>query len=181
MDNQTLGGPAEVAINETAIPAQFLSEITVELTGGERSRETLGGTFTSPSGTFDTAQATFTMFLPNMDYLKNIFPNLYNAPTEPQLTGNVIFTTDTCVNISSPVNIHYTCFETDDNDVYFYNGQIQLNFNPTYNQTDALSVEVTIYANPDENGNIARVGTGDLTQPSYYDPATETTVPLASS
>lgn len=180
MQPNTLGGPAEVALNEMAIPAEFLSEITVELTGGTRERETLGGTFTAPSGTFETAQASFTMFLPNMDYLKNIFPSLYNMPSGSQTTGNIIFSTDTCVTISSPVNIHYTCYDTDNNDVYFYNGLIQLNFNPTYNQTDALSIEVTIFANPDEDGNIARIGPGDLTQPSIYDPETETTVPVGS-
>lgn len=181
MNPTTLGGPAEVALNEIAIPAQYLSEVTVELTGGTRERETLGGTFTTPSGTFETAQATFTMFLLNMDYLKNIFPDLYNQPTPPQTTGNIIFSTDTCVSVETPVNIHYTCYDTDDNDVYFYNGQVQLNFNPTYNQTDALSIEVTVYANPDENGDIVRIGTGDLTQPSVYDPETEQTVPVASS
>lgn len=181
MQPTTLGGPASVALNETSIPAEYLSEVTVELTGGERSRETLGGTFTTPSGTFDTAQAMFTMFLPNMDYLKNIFPTLYNLPSGTQTTGNIIFSTDTCVSISSPVNIHYDCFDNDNNDVYFYNGMIQLNFNPTYNQTDALTIEVTIFANPDEDGNIARLGTGDLTEPSIYDPETETTVPVSSS
>lgn len=179
--NTVLGGPAEVALNETAIPSQLLSEVTVELTEGTRERETLGGTFTRPSGVFETAMATFTMYLPNMDYLKNIFPGRYNAPSGAQTTGNVIFSADNCAAIDAgPVNIHYTCDDNDDNDVYFYNGHVQMNFNPTYNASDDLTVEITIYANPDEDGNVARLGTGDLTEESIYDPETEETVPVTS-
>jgi len=179
--NTSLGGPAEIALNGVYVPADYLSEIAVELTEGVRERETLAGTFSRPSGTFDTAQATFTMFLPNMDYLKNIFPDKYNAPQAPQVTGNIVFSTQTCATVvGGPVNIHYTCDANDNNDVYFYNGFVQLNFNPTYSATDDLTVEVTIMANPDEDGNVARLGTGDLTEESIYDAATEETVPVSS-
>lgn len=172
-----LGGPAEVAINGITIPASLLSEVSVELTEGTRERETLGGTFTKPSGILETAQAMFTMYLPSMDYLKNIFPNRYSAPSGEQTTGNVIFNSDTCVNTETgPVNIHFTCEPLDNNDVYIYAGLAQLNFNPTYNASDDISIEVTIFAQPDESGNVARMGTGNLTQDSYYDATTESTV-----
>jgi hypothetical protein len=172
-----LGGPAEVAINHITIPASLLSEVSVELTEGTRERETLGGTFTKPSGVLDTATVTFTMFLPSMDYLKNIFPGRYNAPSGEQTTGNVIFNSDTCVSTDAgPVNIHYTCEPLDNNDVYIYSGLAQLNFSPTYNASDDITIEVTIMAQPDGSGNVARLGTGNLTQDSYYNATTETTV-----
>lgn len=172
-----LGGPAEVAINGITIPASLLSEVSVEFTEGTRERETLGGTFTKPSGVLETAQAMFTLYLPSMDYLKNIFPSRYNAPSGEQTTGNVIFNSDMCVTADAgPVNIHYTCEPLDNNDVYIYNGQAALNFNPTYNASDDVTIEVTIYAQPDDDGNIARMGTGDLTSDSYYDATTEATV-----
>lgn len=177
MNPRVLGGPAEVAINGITIPASLLSEVTVEFTEGTRERETLGGTFTKPSGILETAQAMFTMYLPSMDYLKNIFPGRYNAPSGEQDTGNVIFNSDNCTSTEAgPVNIHYTCEPLDNNDVHIYNGIAALNFNPTYNATDDLTVEVTIYAQPDDDGNIGRMGTGNLTQDSYYDAATESTV-----
>lgn len=177
MQPSVLGGPAEVAINNIAIPASLLSEVAVELTEGTRERETLGGTFTKPSGVLDTAQVTFTLYLPSMDYLKHIFPERYNAPSGEQTTGNIIFNSDNCATVEAgPVNIHYTCEPLDNNDVYIYSGLAMLNFNPTYNASDDLTIEVTIYAQPDEDGNIARLGTGDLTADSYYDPTTEETV-----
>lgn len=164
-----LGGPAEVAINGITIPASLLSEVSVEFTEGTRERETLGGTFSKPSGVLETAEATFTLYLPSMDYLKNIFPGRYSAPSGEQDTGNVIFNSDTCVSTDAgPVNIHYTCEPLDNNDVHIYNGQAALNFNPTYNAEDDLTIEVTIYAQPDDDGNIARMGTGNLTQDSFY-------------
>lgn len=165
-----LGGPAEVAINGITIPASLLSEVTVEFTEGTRERETLGGTFTKPSGILETAQAMFTLYLPSMDYLKNIFPGRYNAPSGEQLTGNIVFNSDTCVETDAgPVNIHYTCEPLDNNDVHIYSGLAALNFNPTYNASDDLTIEVTIYAQPDDDGNIGRMGTGNLTQDSIYD------------
>lgn len=181
MTPTVLGGPAEVALNETFIPAELLSEVAVEITEGTRERTTLGGTFTRPSGVVETATATFTMYLPSMDYLKHIFPSRYNAPEAPQTTGNVIISADTCISADAgPVNIHFTCEDNDANDVFFYNAQAALNFNPTYTAGDDLTVEVTLYAQPDENGDIVRMGTGDLTEESIYDPETETTVPVTS-
>jgi hypothetical protein len=172
-----LGGPAEVAINGITIPASLLSEVSVEFTEGTRERTTLGGTFTKPSGVLETAQAMFTLYLPSMDYLKNIFPSRYNAPSGEQTTGNVIFNSDTCVETEAgPVNIHYTCEPLDNNDVHIYAGLAQLNFNPTYNESDDLTIEVTIFAQPDDSGNVARMGTGDLTNDSYYDASTGETV-----
>lgn len=172
-----LGGPAEVAINGITIPASLLSEVSVELTEGTRERTTLGGTFTKPSGVLETAQATFTLYLPSMDYLKNIFPDRYNAPSGEQITGNVIFNSDNCSTTEAgPVNIHYTCEPLDNNDVYIYSGLAMLNFNPTYNASDDVTIEVTIYAQPDDDGNVARMGTGNLTNDSYYDATTSATV-----
>lgn len=170
MANSVLGGPAEVSLNGITIPASLLSEVNVEFTEGTRERETLGGTFTKPSGVLETAEVTFTLYLPSMDYLKNIFPSRYNAPTGSKTVGNVVFNSDTCVESDAgPVNIHYTCEPLDNNDVFIYNGQALLNFNPTYNSDDDITIEVTIYAQPDEDGNIARMGTGDLANDSVYD------------
>lgn len=175
--SNVLGGPAEVSLNGITIPASLLSEVSVELSEGTRERETLGGKFTKPSGVLDTAQAMFTLYLPSMDYLKNIFPDRYNAPSGEQTTGNVIFNSDNCVETATgPVNIHFTCEPLDNNDVFIYAGLAQLNFNPTYNASDDLTIEVTIFAQPDDDGNVARLGTGDLTNDSYYDDATGDTV-----
>lgn len=176
MNPTVLGGAAEIAINEVVIPASYLSEVSVEFTEGTRERTTLGGTFTRPSGVLTTAQAMFTLYLPSMDYLKNIFPGKYNAPTAPQLTGNVILNANTCaVTEGGPVNIHYTCEANDNNDVYLYNAVAQLNFNPTYNADDDLTIEVTLFAQPDNDGNVGRIGTGDLTADSIFDATTMTT------
>jgi hypothetical protein len=177
MATSVLGGPAEVAINNVTIPASLLSEVTVEFSEGTRQRETLGGTFTKPSGVLETAQAMFTLYLPSMDYLKNIFPERYNTPSGEQTTGNIVFNSDNCVETTAgPVNIHYTCEPLDNNDVYIYSGLAQLNFNPTYNASDDVTIEVTIFAQPDDDGNVARFGTGDLTSDSYFDAITMDTV-----
>ncbi len=178
---QVLGGPAEVDINAIVIPADLLSDVAVDLKEGTRERATLGGNFTRPSGILDTPSATFTLYLPSMDYLKNIFPGRYNAPSGDQETGNIIISSDTCISSEGgPVNIHYTCEGNDNNDVFFYNGVPMLNFNPNYTPGDDLTIEVTIYAQPDENGDIVRMGTGDLTQESIYDAEAEGTVPVES-
>lgn len=177
----SLGGLMDIAMNETLIPASVLSEVEFELEEGVRERETLAGKYSRPSGTQESSTATFTIFLPNLDYLKNIFPGRYNAPTGPQTVGNIIVNANECVTTDAgPVNFHYTCDTNDANDIYFYNASALLNFNGTVNNTDDFSIEVTLYAEPDENGNVYRLGTGSLTAESVYDPETETTGPVES-
>jgi hypothetical protein len=123
----------------------------------------------------------FTLYLPSMDYLKNIFPNRYNAPSGTQAYGNVIFNSDNCSTTESgPVNIHYTCEDNDNNDVFIYEGLAMLNFNPTYTTDEDVTIEVTVYAQPDTNGNVGRMGSGNLTTNSRYNAATGTTVPYVS-
>lgn len=176
----TLGGKAEVSLNGITIPAELLSEISTDIAEGTRERKTLAGTFTRPSGNLDTAQATFTMYLPSMDYLKDIFPDVYNAPTAPQTTGNIVLGSSTCsARTSGPVNIHFTCDDTDANDVNFPDAQIAYNFALTYNDSDDLSVEVMVYGQPSASG-VVRLGTGNLTEVSIWDAATGSTVPVAS-
>lgn len=174
-----LEGPAEVAINAITIPASMLSEVVAEFEEGVRERTTLGGRFRRPSGILETAELRFTLFLPSMDYLKNIFPGRYNAPTAPQLTGNTIINADNCVTTAGgPVNVHWTCEENDNNDIHVYNGNALLAISATINAEDPVTVEVRILAEPDDSGNVARFGTGSLTADSIYDAATETTVPV---
>lgn len=176
----TLGGKAEVSLNGITVPAELLSEVTVELTEGTRERTTLGGTFTRPSGTLDTAQAMFTMYLPSVDYLKDIFPDLYNSPTAPQTVGNLVFGGDACsARTATALNIHFSCDDTDANDVNFPNAQIAYNVSLTYNDSDDLTVEVTAYGQPSASG-VARLGTGDLLEPSIWDAASQETVPISS-
>lgn len=179
MAQNYLGGAAEVAINESLIPAELLSEVAVEFTESTRETETLGGTFTQPTGMLETAQATFTMFLPSMDYLKVLFPDLHNAGSGERVgEGNIILGSGSCLTAeNTPVNIHYTCDGQDDsNDVFIYSGRVQLNLALTFSTSDSLSVEVTVFAQPDEEGNVARIGSGDLTQKSYFDAETMQTI-----
>lgn len=181
MDMTALGGRASIAINKIEIPSGMISEIVPNFAEGTRTRTTLGGVFNSPSGVFETAELQFTIFLPSYDYLKHIFPGEYNMPTDPsQPTGNLIFGAQTCTTKTGvPVNVHYECEGTDDNDLHIFSAIAQMVFNPTLNDTDDLSVQITLMAQPTQDG-LLRLGTGDLSEPSIYDPATETTVPVAS-
>lgn len=176
MATQVLGGKASLQFGLAEVPSFMLSEISVEVTEGTRERTTLAGTFRRPSGTIDTAQAMVTMYLRSVEDLKSIFPGQYNAPTAPQAIGNLIVGSDSCATATGgPLNIHFDCDTTDDNDVFFYNAVPMLNFNTTYNASDDLTVEVTFMAQPDDNGNIFRFGTGNLTAASSWNYATETT------
>lgn len=176
----TMSGRAEIAINNITIPSSLLSAINVELTDGTRERNTLGGRFTNPSGILDSAMAKFTIYLPSIDYLKNIFPSRFNSPTAPQTTGNIVYNADNCSSVDAgPVNIHWNCEDNDNNDIYFYNAEALLNFTADINPNDVVSIEVTLYPQPDDDGNVYRLGTGDLTADSIYDATTETTIEVA--
>lgn len=119
--------------------------------------------------------------MPSVDYLKVLWADAYNAPTQSaQKTGNIVFGSGTCTTREAlPINIHPVCEKTDNNDIHIYAGLVSMTYNPTISTTDAISIEVTIIAQPTSEG-VARIGTGDLTQPSYYDVATQTTKPITA-
>jgi hypothetical protein len=176
----TMGGRASIAINNVEIPSFMLGEITPKFEEGTRTRTTLAGIVNKPSGVFDTAELSFTFFPNQWDDLQYFFPEDYNSPTAPQIWGNVIFGGGTCTTrVAVPVNIHYECEGTDDRDIYIYAALARLTFSPTMNEKDDLSVSITLMAQPTSNG-ILRLGTGDLTEVSIYDPSSETTIPVAS-
>jgi len=180
--NQTiLGGAADLALGLVTIPASLLGDITPNFTEGTRSSETLGGNRTAPSGRYDEATLTFTMFVPSFDYLKSIWPDLYNAPTAPQVGGNLVFGTGSCTSKTPVVaNIHYSCDDNSNNDTHVFSTLVGATWNPTINATDGLSIEVTLYSQPNVDGNYFQLGAGSLTAPTLWDAATQLFVPVAS-
>jgi len=181
---RTMEGAAEVAFRDGIISADMLSEIAIVLNEGTRSRTTLAGTFTTPSGTLEESTATTTLYPPSWGWLgENIIRSRYNAPSGTQDEGNIIWNANNCSGVIDlgPLNIHFVCEDDDNKDVFFYNAQLQVNIAPTYNESDPLSVELVFHAQPDENGNVYRLGTGDLTHKSIWNPATEETEEVASS
>lgn len=178
-----MGGVAELAFRDFTIPSDVLSETTVELAEGTRERTTLAGVFTRPSGTLETGMASVTLYPPSWGWLgENIIRSRYNAPTAPQTEGNIIWNAQTCAGSYDvgPLNIHFVCDDNDNRDVFFYNAQLVINVNPTYNNSDDIQVEMTFQAQPDDEGNVYRLGTGDLTAESIWDAASEETVPVTS-
>lgn len=185
-----LGGKVDVSLNAITIPAQYISDegVVTTLTEGTREVATMAGTFTQPSGTYDEATAVFNVVLPNMNYVKNIFPDLYTASTDrPTVAGQTVFGGDSCkTRENTPVVVHYTCDPDSDNDVFIPNGAVQASMELTQNATDPVVVAVTVNAQPNENedlaplGAIAILGTGDLTAPSLWNAATESYEPIES-
>lgn len=181
-----MGGKVDVSLNGITIPAQYLSDegATTTLTEGTREIPTMAGTFSQPSGTYDEAMVAFNVTLPNMNYLKNIFPDMYTPSVDrPTVAGQVAFGGDDCtVRENTPVVVHYTCDGNSDNDVYIPNGAVQASVELVQNVSDPVTVAVTVYAQPsdDHDGKIAILGTGDLTEPSIWDATTEAYVPVTS-
>lgn len=175
-----LGGKYELSIGNTLIPASLLGDITPSFEEGMLEAETQAGTIRQPNGKADTAELTFTLYLESMDYLKVLWADAYNEPSGTQETGNIVFGSGSCsARQALPVNIHPVCEEDDNNDIHIFAGLVSMNFNPTISTGDALSVETTITMQPTENGYM-RIGTGDLSKPSYWDVATQTTKPLSA-
>jgi len=180
-----MGGKVDVSLNGITIPAEFLSDegATTTLTEGTREVATMAGTFSQPSGTYDEANVVFNVVLPNMNYLKNIFPDMYTQSNDrPTVAGQTDFGSDTCsVRENTPVVVHYSCESNSDNDVFIPNGAVQASFELVQNVTDPVSVAITVNAQPDDNGLIARLGTGDLDEPTLWNPETEQYEAVSSS
>lgn len=171
-----MAGKWEMSIGNVLIPAELLGELNVNYEEGTSEAETQAGTITTPNGKAETAEATTTIYLPSFDYLKNIYSDVYNAGTGT-LAGNVIFGSNSCqTQTPVEVNIHPVCEATDDNDIHF-SALIAHTFDLTLSTSDPVSIETTMYLQPTESNGRLRVGTGDLTQQSYYDVTSQTTKP----
>jgi len=182
---ELLAGNYEMAIGSTVIPAQLLGDITPDFQEGELSVTSQAGVRTRGSGKPETAQLTYTLFLPAAgaaELLGQIWPEAYTAPTaEAQKTGHLWFGGGACkTKTPQPINIHNICESTDDNDLYFPATTSKIAFNPSLSTSEVTSLEITTYVNPDSEGRYVRFGTGDLTQPSKYDPTTQKTVPVTA-
>lgn len=170
-------GTYEMSIGNVLIPAELLGDISPNYDEATAEADTQAGTRTMPLGKPETAELTFTLFLPSIDYLKTLWSEAYNAGTGVgQTTGNIIFGDGGCqTRTPLPINIHMVCDETDDNDIHIFAGLVKQTFNPTLSSSEVLQIESTIFMQPTDNGYL-RLGTGDLTQPSHWDVASQTTV-----
>lgn len=185
MNTYELTGKVDVSLNGITIPARFLSDagVTTTLTESVQEIATMAGTFSSPTGVYEEATVVFEVVLPNMNYAKNIWPDLYTASNDrPDTAGQVDFGGDDCaVRANTPLVVHYTCQSNSDNDVYVPNGAVLASFELVQNATDPVVVSVTVNAQPDtDTGLIARLGTGSLDGPTLWNAATETYEPVTS-
>lgn len=179
-----MGGKVDVSLNGVTIPAHYLSDDGVVTTLTESTREiaTLGGTFKQSTGVYEESMVVFTVTLPSFNYLKNVFPEMYTASSDrPTVAGQVVFGGDDCTEReNTPVVVHYTCAENSDNDVYIPNGSVVATVELTQNVSDPVTIEITVNAQPDENGVVAILGTGDLSEPTLWDAETESYEPVSS-
>lgn len=181
MDNETLmAGKWEMSIGSTLIPAQLLGDITPNYAEGTIEADTQAGTRKQSSGKAETAELTFTVYLPNIDYLKILWADAYQAPTGTlQKTGAIVFGSSSCSTRQAlPINIHPACAENDDNDIHIFAGLVNMAFNPTLSTGDAVAIEATIQMQPTNNGYM-RLGTGNLDKPSKWDVTTQATVAIS--
>lgn len=179
-----LTGKVDVSLNGVTIPSKFLSDegVTTTLTETVREITTMTGTVRQSTGTYEEANVVFNVVLPNMNYLKNIFPDLYTASTDrPDVAGRTAFGGDDCVvRTNTPLVVHYTCQENSDNDIYVPSGSVTASIELVQNLTDPVVVAVTVEAQPDDDGVFAYAGTGSLTEPTVWDAAAEEYVPVTS-
>jgi hypothetical protein len=184
MNQSYMGGKVDVSLNGITIPARYLSDdgVVTTFTEGTREIATMDGTITQSSGTFDEATVVFTVVLPNMYYLGNIFPEQFEQSNDrPTVAGRTSFGGDDCtVRANTPLVVHYSCEPNSDNDIFVPNASIQATFELTQNVTDPVTVEITANAQPDDNGLRAWFGTGSLDEPTIWDPVSGQYVPVTS-
>jgi len=163
------------------VPPEMLGTVTFASEEPETEISTQAATIRQGSGR-NNASVTATIFLPSMGYLGNFLRSKFNAATNPADPGNVIIKAGSCSGSDRGVlHIHSTCNEDDKDDIHIYSAVVMNNSEIEFSEDgSALSVELTFHAQPDDDGNLYRLGTGDLTQDVLYDPETDTYEPVES-
>lgn len=145
-----------------------------------REKDTLAGKTTTPAGVFDNQQLKFNLFFEYAEDLKELVGDAYNAPVAPATHGNIVWGAGGCVALDNVmVVVHDDCDATDDKDIVLPDAKVAINWNPAINTNEDKKVEVQVFGQPSASGSL-RYGTGDLTQESVLNPATGTTVAVAS-
>lgn len=180
MNETYQSGTVEVAVGTGVISPDRLGDVTVAYTEGTRTGEPLSGTVTIPSRRFEERTITFTMFLRSIDELGTLWPEYYNAAAGAS-GGNLVFSTGNCtVPGLQTINIHPVCEPNSTKDFHAW-GNVSITWNPTYNASDLLQTEVTIYGQSNDQGVSHQIGSGDLTQDTLWSASTQTWVPVGSS
>ena len=141
-----------------------------------REKDTLAGKTTVPTGVLDNRNFRFNLYYEYAEDLKELVGDAYNAPTAPATHGNIILGTESCVSLDDVmVVIHDDCEATDDKDIVIPAAKVVVNFNIKVDTDSDKMVEVQVYGQTSDAGQL-RIGSGNLTAVSHFDPATGTTV-----
>ena len=179
MSAYKFNGPIDLAFRNFVVPSSMLGEANLSMEQGERERETQGGTFTESTGTFETASMEVSIFVPSLKWFIENF--LAEGGEVEGDEANFIYNADECVPQEvGPLNISPKCEGNDRQDVHFYNAVLRWEWDVDLHTNEAAEVSLVFHANPDEDGNVARIGSGDLTQESEWDVDTQDTVAVAS-
>lgn len=164
------------------IPAEMLAD-SIEVTGDEgiTSNPTFAGTFTQPSGTYEEPQVSFTIVM-TPALLREIYPELSTPSIDrPTIAGQTVFGGQDCtVREEAKLVIHWTCDGNSDNDWYFPAVLLSQNFSGTFSPNEVLTVPVIAHVQPDNNGVLAIIGTGSLTEETLFDVNTGEYEPVTS-
>lgn len=186
MGPKYLTGKVDVSMNGVTVPSDLIGDDGVTTTLTEKIYEiaTMGGTFRQNSGIYDESNSKFSVVLPNMNYVKYIFPDLYTASFDrPTVAGQVVFGGDNCsVRQNTPLVVHYSCQENSDDDLFIPNGSVTASIELTQNASDPVTVTVTVEAqpSPEHDGAVAILGTGSLTGPTIWNAVEGAYEPIGS-
>lgn len=180
MQNNYQSGTVEVAVGTGVISPDRLGDVTVTYTEGTRTGEPLSGTVTVPSRRYEERTITFQLFLRGIDELQALWPEYFNAAAGAS-GGNLVFSTGNCqVPGLQTINIHPVCEPNSTKDFHAF-GNVSITWNPTYNASDLLQTEVTIYGQNSAEGISHQIGSGDLTQDTLWDATAQAWTPVTSS
>lgn len=163
-----MAGTWEMSIGNLLIEPELLGEISPNYEEGTVEADTQVGKRSQPSGKADTAELTFTVYLPDMKYAGKILGYGDTAP--------ISFGGGTCQSATPrPINIHPVCNGKDaKDDIHVYAGIVKMTFNPTLSTSDAVAMETTVMMQPNEDGKYMLLGYPDPSTPQYWDVTEQT-------
>lgn len=175
-----LAGKYEMSIGNVLLPVEVLGDISVAYKEGTIEAQTQAGVRRQGSGKTEEASVTANIFLPSMDYLGIIFPDNYTVKSGTGDSGKITFGGGACSNPTAlPINIHPICEKTDKNDIHVYAGVVRKDASITLTTGDAVSIEVTIDAQPTVNGVIT-FASPNPAKKTKWDVATQATVEVTA-
>lgn len=161
----------EIIIGDNLIPSNMIASKACDLDISEdlTKIQSQAGTLQYPNGSYEFT-ITLHFNVPNVSFLRSLFPDLYKTATYDKQAGNISWGTDMACNLDPvPVVLRNANAEDSTEDIYIPAALLSIDGGFSFEDGKATTVDINVTAMDSGDGAV-HMGCGSLVMPTLFDP-----------